>query len=173
MKKTLIVPLILIFFVSCQKWVKDEELTIARQPYNGNELRLDGYYYYMRDGIIFDTYFFYRNGVLIYGGASDSISSDPVCTMDQVFKSDSFVHTLNKDDYGVFLIQNDSIVFEKWGLVQGSKPVDRYLGKIMNDTTFIISRIESPYSGDYYQDNILFRFHSFSPKPDSTNAYIP
>lgn len=153
--------------------MKDEELTIVKQPYDGNELRLDGYYYYMHDGIIFDTYFFYRSGVLIYGGASGPDYIDPINNIDHVFLSDAFVHSLHKDNYGVFLIQGDSIVFEKWGLIQGPKPVDRYSGKIMNDTTFIINRTESPYSGEYHQNERLFHFHAFFPKPDSTNIYVP
>ena len=173
MKKILFILLIFTFFASCQKWMKDEELTIERQPYNGHELRLDGYYYRMLEGDILDTYFFYRNGVLIYGGSSNSNHTDPINNMNHVFLSDAFVHNLRKDAYGVFLVQDDSIVFEKWGLIQGPKPVTRYSGKILNDSTFIITKMESPYSEDTNQIDHLFRFNAFSPKPDSTNIYVP
>ena len=37
--------LLLISLVSCDKWLYDDKLTLDKQPYNGDELRTDGYYY--------------------------------------------------------------------------------------------------------------------------------
>lgn len=162
--------LLLFTFSSCEK---DKELTLSIQPYYGNELRLDGYYYYLNDsmGMVFDTYFFYQNGVCIYG---NSFHQEEVFEyMNYIFLSDFFLNNMTKDNYGAFVIQDDSIVIEKWALTQGPKPVSRYTGRILNDTTFIINQYRNPYTDEREQLNNLFHFHAFSPKPDSTNTYVP
>lgn len=162
-------------FGGCGKWNKDEELTLAKQPYNGNSLRLDGYYYFLQNGNVYSSYFFYRNGVVINGEAADPNSPDPIAFMDTVFSSESFADQIKrgKTRWGVFQIQGDSIVFERWLLSEGGLPIGRFYGNIINDTTFIITKREHPYSGKEYQQNDLYHFHAFSPKPDSTNVFIP
>lgn len=171
LKTTILSALFLLSLTGCGKWLQDEELTLAKQPYNGNELKLNGYYYYLHNGFVFHTYFFYKNGVCLYGNSF--YQDDMFEGMNQVFLSDNFLHNLHKHNYGVFQIINDSIVFEKWAIGEGPKPVTRYLGTILNDTTFIINQHKSPHSGEVYQsNNEVFHFHAFSPKPDSTNRYI-
>jgi len=156
---------------SCEKWLKDEDLTMARMPYCGQEIRIDGYYYYLYNGRVLDTYFFYRNGVII--SAHGASGSHPLDELDVEFHSDSFVHSLHKYDYGVFQIINDSIVWEVWELIQGPKSVLRFSGKILSDTSFVINQMELPHSGQVYPRHEVSYFHEFFPKPDSTNIYIP
>ncbi|MBQ3710377.1 MAG: hypothetical protein II887_06715 [Bacteroidales bacterium] len=159
----------------CGKWNKDEELTLTRQPYNGNTLRVDGYYYFLQNGNVYSSYFFYRNGVVINGEAADPNSPDPIAFMDEVFSSESFADQIKrrKTRWGLFEIQGDSIVFERWVIAEGGYPVMRFSGNILNDTTFVITRAEYPQSGKVFQQNDLYHFHAFSPKPDSTNVFIP
>ena len=173
-----ILVLIIIVFVSlssCGKWNKDEELTLEKQPYNGNELRLDGYYYYMKDGKIFSTCIFYKNGVMINGGGADPNNTNPIAFLDTVFSASFFSDQIKKDKtrWGVFQIQDNSIVFENWLISEGSRPIGRFSGNILNDTTFVITMQENPYSGNVYPINNLYHFRAFSPKPDSTNVFIP
>ena len=160
---------------SCGKWFKDENLNLEKLPYDGKELRLDGYYYFLQDGRIYSTYFFYKNGVIINGEAADPNASDPIAFMDSVFHTESFSDQIKeiKTGWGVFQIQNDCIVFERWLISEGGHPIGRFSGNILNDTTFIITKRENPYSGNVYQENNLYHFHAFSPKPDSTNVFIP
>lgn len=171
---TLILALVVLFMGGCKKWLKDEELTLNRQPYNSNELRIDGYYYDMEDGKIWSTYFFYRNGILHYGIASDTLGND-LDMYDTWFASDYYLQCLRtgRRRWGLFEIHDDSIVFERWGILEGGDPVLRFSGRILNDTTFIITKCENPYSGESSQENDLYHFHAFSPKPDSTNMFIP
>ena len=64
MKFLIILAMLLIGMNGCSKWLEDEELTLPKTPYTGNELRTDGYYYYTMNGEYFRTItFFYKNGV--------------------------------------------------------------------------------------------------------------
>ena len=72
----LVLALVVLFAGGCKKWFEDEELTLPKTPYTGDELRTDGYYYNMEDGKIWSTYFFYRNGVLLYGAGTDTLDDN-------------------------------------------------------------------------------------------------
>ncbi len=174
LKLTLFLALVVLFVSSCSKWLENEKLTLQKTPYTGNELRLDGYYYDMEDGKIWSTYFFYRNGILHYGIASDTLDNDLV-KYDAWFASEYYSEHLRsgRRRWGVFEIHDDSIVFERWGILEGGDPVLRFSGRILNDTTFIITKCENPHSGEFSQENDLYHFRHFSPKPDSTNMFIP
>ena len=174
MKKLCLILLVALSMVSCTKWFKDEEFTLSKQSYTGNELRTDGYYYEIEDGKIWSTYFFYRNGILHYGIASDTLDND-LDKYDTWFASDYYSEHPRKKRrrWGLFEINGDSIVFERWGILEGGDPVLRFSGRILNDTTFIIIRCENPYSGEACKINDLYHFRFFSPKPDSTNMFIP
>ncbi len=167
----------LLFLGGCDKWLKDEELTLAKESYNGNELRLDGYYYHSdtSDNHIFDSYFFYRNGVVICSPGTPLNASDHFAFLEQGFVADYFTENNKrlKHRWGVFQIHDNSIVFERWAIAEGSKPVVRCSGNIIDDTTFIITKSEYPHIGEEYQAANVYHFRAFSPKPDSTNMFIP
>lgn len=170
----LVLALVVLFAGGCKKWFEDEELTLPKTPYTGDELRTDGYYYNMEDGKIWSTYFFYRNGVLLYGAGTDTLD-DNLDKYDDWFVSEAFLEYIktNKRRWGLFEIHDDSIVFERWVMAEGGFPVLRFSGNIIDDTTFIITRSEYPHQGDVYNKNEVFHFRHFSPKPDSTNIFIP
>ena len=176
MNTKLLIVIIMLFIGmnSCSKWLENEKLTLQKTPYTGNELRTDGYYYDMEDGKIWSTYFFYRNGIMHCGIASDTLGNN-LNMYDTWFASDFYLQRLRTDRrrWGLFEIHDDSIVFERWGILEGGDPVLRFSGRILNDTTFIITRCENPHSGDVCQEQDLFHFRHFSPKPDSTNMFIP
>lgn len=180
----------LLFFVlsSCEKagmkfdeWIidvgeslYDDELTLERQPFLGNELKTNGYYYYMNEGQIFDSYIFYKNGVIIHGkNSSPYTNNDPIGFMDGLFLSDSLVNDLSKFNYGIFQIQGDSIWIEKWIVFSGNRRVLLLSGNILNDTSFVLTRSENTGNGNVFHMNKLFHFHALTPKPDSTNTFIP
>jgi len=69
--KLLIIEMVMILTLfSCVKdEFKDDELSIQRTNYTGNQLRIDGYYYEIgSDNYLYPEYFFYKNGTLIYIG---------------------------------------------------------------------------------------------------------
>jgi len=165
----------ILFIGGCGKWYKDEELVLEKQPYTGNALRLDGYYYNRLDnGRILDTYFFYRDGTLLYGIETDSLDND-LDKYDVWFTDKEFLDFIKKHKYrwGLFQIHGNSMYFERWVDSDGGYPVGRFVCNILNDTTFFISTLEYPHSGEAYPQNHLFHFHAFSPKPDSTNIFVP
>ena len=175
LKLVLIIGTIALLLISgCKKWFKDEELTLVKQSYSGNDLRLDGYYYYEDNGKIWRTYFFYRDGVMLYGAGTDTLDNN-LEKYDTWFASDFFLEYIktNKRRWGLFEIHNDSILFERWVFDEMGLPVLRFSGNIINDTTFVITRRESPYTGKEFEENELYHFRQFSPKPDSTNTFIP
>ena len=71
-------------FSSCRGFLSlfDDRLSLKKEPYNGNELRIDGVYYTKRtytwtDGSKHTIIVFYtlnRNGVLRYLGASEDFN---------------------------------------------------------------------------------------------------
>ena len=158
----------------CGKWFKNEELTLTRKPYHGNELKLDGYYYYLENEKIWRTYFFYRNGTLHYGIVTDTLDND-FEKYDAWFASDYYSNIIKNDRrrWGLFEIHDDSIIFERWSIKEGGDPVLRVSGCILNDTTFVMTRSEYPNTGEVFQHELTYHFHAFSPKPDSTNMFIP
>lgn len=58
------------------KLFKDDELSTAKEPYIGNQLRTDGYYYQENDGKFYTMYCFYRNGIVLYLGGGIFIKSN-------------------------------------------------------------------------------------------------
>ena len=171
-KVMLWVTAVLFFLTGCEH--DYEEPTLVLQPYNGNELKLNGYYYDLYKETIWDIYFFYRNGVMLYDTGTDTLDNS-LEKYDAWFGSDFFLNyikTRNRS-WGLYKIHGDKIVFERWTIAEGCDPIIRFSGDIINDTTFVITQSEYPHSNGVYQRNDTFRFRALSPKPDSTNVFIP
>ena len=155
---------------------KDDELSMQRRDYTGYELRIDGYYYYYQWHNVLNkehivVYFLYRNGVIKACGSSDSF---------QEFENNIDAYNQptsksNKNGLGVFIVENDIIKYETWHGARFREPYITYIyeGKILNDTTF---RVTESYRPSGSERNVLDRvlhFKKISPKPDSTNRFIP
>lgn len=159
---------------SKDKIFKDDELSIPKLAYNGNQLRIDGYYYQEKDGNFFSLYCFYKNGVILYlGGGFTSVQ---IISLEDRFKNGSFYHDIKnyKDYWGVFNIHQNNIMFEKWYPSSGGGlPAYIRSGVILNDTAFLISKSIRSKTGEEKELNETYHFKQFSPKPDSTNVFIP
>ncbi|MDR1119867.1 MAG: hypothetical protein LBM08_03005 [Dysgonamonadaceae bacterium] len=155
-----------ILLSNCNKLFKDEELSLQRVSYIGEELRVDGYYYFHWASYDspFDNNtsvkFFYRNGLVLsahsYGGIDlDNVEKEMVDLYDKIRK--------DKIGWGVFIVNGDEIQCEQWtSSVGGGLPIYKWSGKIENDTTFRHS-----------DSNETWHFKKFTLKPDSTNNFIP
>jgi len=173
MKTTTLLSIIvcLLMLISCSDLLfPDENLTIKRSDYTGNELRIDGYYHLFNEkNNITVVYYFYRNGVILLGG---SFSGND---LNEIEKKLVNTQAKSKTNWGVFLIENNTIKYEKWIGSSSSTP-KAYLfsskGYILNDTT--IHLIEEYYSErkETRAINEIWRFKQFNNKPDSTNVYI-
>ena len=153
---------------------EDDELSIKRRDYTGNELRIDGYYYrigYKKE--INSVIFFYKNGIILDIGGVENSHEEMKQHITKNYLKDDFVKR-NKTSWGVFKIENNDINYEQW--YAGDRPHKAYImfGVILNDTTFHIK--ESWRSGkkedEIYKEDRIYHFKQFSPKPDSTNSFI-
>ena len=175
MKNTLLLLLILLSLNGCDKATKDDELTMARQPYNGNELRLDGYYYEINPHTngIGEALLLYRDGTMLLCGGSGE-NSDPFGYMDNLLASPDFIEHAKQHAFywGVFQINDRAIRYERWYQGDGGLPVGRSEGNITNDPPFVINKITMLNTGNETAENIVFHFRHYTPKPDSTNQFI-
>jgi len=157
----------------------DDKLTLERVDYLGSELRIDGYYYeyiYVNGnpnptGIT--PFFLYRNGI-IFGYVGVSI--DRIDKLEESFRNGEYVNNAKKYQWGVFQINGTQIRYEKWVPVEGPLLACTYEGVILNDTTFVINKYYRALdAGKKVPSEIYWEFHfkQFSPKPDSTNRFIP
>ena len=176
MKFFILIALLLSLY-SCSELLfgKDDTLTMTRTDYTGNQLKIDGYYY-LKDSASYQRVnhatFFYRNGIRRnVGGASESLE-----------KYDAYISSINEAFFkegdkwtvGVFIIESNSIKYERWALTQPYKAYT-YTGTIINDTTFHITESYRMLHGkktEITSENSTYYYHKFSPKPDSTNLYV-
>jgi len=170
MKAQILILTGIMFLSCCNILYPDEKLTMRRVNYTGDELRIDGYYYcYFENTDITVVYFLFRNGILRSAGGYSRYIED-----NREKEMVSYYDKYTKTDWGVFVIEGNTIQYEKW--VEGpsgvSLAINRCSGYVENDTTFHIT--ESYYSGrnETKQIDQTWHFKQFSPKPDSTNVYI-
>jgi len=153
--------LFLLFFLqNC----KDEDLSLPRVPFTGNDVRTNGYYYcYWKsnNSSVMDyttVFFLYRNGIILSAGSFESINLN-VVENELLGRYNLLVK--NKIGWGVFWVAGNVIEYEQWTTsVGGGLPIFKNRYNIENDTTLI-----NPYGRVYH-------FRQFSPKPDSTNTFI-
>ena len=148
--------------------LEDDKLTSEKRLYVGDELRIDGLYYTVGQnmhGDLYTVYFFYRNGVVRYVGSSN----DP----EFLNEENRFGDGRAKYEWGLFNVEGDKIAFEKW--YPASKGIAHSFirsGKILNDTTFVITESRRSNGEEVREENEMYHFRPFSPKPDSTSRYI-
>ena len=162
MKTKLIFILFVLIICSCVRIIPDEELTMSRIPYTGNEIRLDGYFTGIQPGqkMYYNYIFFYSNGVVFSFGNLRDIDLTPYLK-----------GSAGKAYWGIFQVKNNIIHNQGWintgsgfiGDIQINTVYDRYY-KIINDTTLF----DKNSSGD----TTRYHFKRLSPKPDSTNVFI-
>ncbi|MDR2916032.1 MAG: hypothetical protein LBV74_14605 [Tannerella sp.] len=156
----------------------DDRLTLEKVNYSGNKLRIDGYYYEnfdSRNNPYISVFFLYENGIILYGS---SFSVDQIIKQEERYRNGFHASNAAKFKYywGVFQINGDKIKYEKWVPVEGPLFTVTYEGVILNDTTFVINKNYITKEGKKKEPGEIYweyHFKQFSPKPDSTNRFIP
>ena len=128
MNTKLLIVIIMLFIGmnSCSKWLENEELTLPKTPYTGNELRTDGYYYYTMNGEYFRTItFFYKNGEYYlsevnprFGGAylhAYGAGVDFIKLIDRNLRGLENEVQIGDYEEGVVMMMYDSVVIKKNG----------------------------------------------------------
>ena len=151
----------------------DEKLSLQREDYVGNELRIDdGYYHcYFDNSDITAIIFFFRNGIVKSGGSYSQFFED-----NKEIQMVSFYNKFSpKSNWGVFIVNGNTLQYERWIGSSSSQPMVyliRKTGSILNDTTIHFTEEYWSERKETSQINEVWHFKQFSPKPDSTNAYI-
>jgi len=158
-------------FVSCCKiLLPNEKLSMKRVDYNGNELRIDGYYYRQGDKSEYTcVVFLYKNGILFSTRCHRSYDLD-VVEKEMVNEYDEF--RKSKTHWGVFMVVDNRIEYEEWTTPTEGITVKKSSGFIENDTTFRIAEEYFSYNKKTYHVNQVYHFKQFANKPDSTNKFI-
>lgn len=164
----IILPCLFLSLVNCRLIIgEDDKLHLKWQDYDGSELRVDGYYYTESrnsQGKIYPRYFFYRDGVIRYVGATTDLGVA------------NWGNGNYKNVWGVFVIEGDNIQFEQWvSNSLGALLTYTSSGKIIDDETFVITetfRIVDGKKTNIKIVNEVYHFKSFTPKPTNVNSYI-
>ncbi len=172
-KKCLILFGLILSLNNCEK---SSEFELIKEPYLGEGLRIDGYYYrmYFNDNTnheAVEVYFLYRDGVLLYGGDKDF---DSFTQIEDLYNQGS--HDSAKDFqsfWGIFTIDGVSLNIKKWETKQGNNlPLFEMKCTILNDTSFVRNENSvSDRSGSVFP-NDTFNFKQLLPKPDSLNQFV-
>lgn len=179
-KSSTILLLCLITLFACKKESKeereahDDKLTLQRTNYTGNELRIDGYYYNVWSGGFFHMRVFYGNGTVKNIGSPSSGTT--------LTEADNHVAAMSpeimskKYGWGVFIINGNAIKLEEWHSGNTKLMAFTREGTILNDSTFKFTQVYRLVGGVKTEVSTIdetFNFRQYSPKPDSTNQYIP
>ncbi|MGB3548963.1 MAG: hypothetical protein WBA17_18460 [Saprospiraceae bacterium] len=141
-----------------------EELSLLREDNSQSAINMDGYFYTKYEyGYI--ALFFYENGVVYTTNTIEGIS-DLEYLDDHIRRKHSEAKAIQlRWFWGIYRTEGDIIKLNYWLSGTGSVyPAEISEGKIVNPST-----IRIPWINDQLNE---FKFRQFSPKPDSTNAFI-
>lgn len=177
MKMKPIIPIILLFpFVTgCGKFCKDMKLSFERQDYTGKELRTNGYYYgdFTKSDSFYYIWYLYRNGVFYQGGSVPAKDAENGVIREDIIETPVANSMLVS---GAFRVVGDKIEIEGWQPTLGCHKTMSRKGKIINDSTFIITRTEYMRRNGKVDrvdtTSTVFHFHAADRKPDSTTNFV-
>ena len=143
-------------------------LTMTRQEYRGNQLRIDGMFV-NRDINDYDIFFLFRDGILRRSFQLDTYAKT-TAQMEEYFKQIKGTNCCNNypPNWGLYKIDGNLINIEMWrsGDTFEKYPTQSSYGEILNDTTIVLH-------GFIGKSNThTFNFVPLSIKPDSTNRFI-
>ncbi len=172
-KKCLILFGLILSLNNCEK---SSEFELKKEPYVGDNLQIDGYYFkkYFNENTnheAISVYFMYRDGVLLYGGDNNFEGFEEL----EDFYNQGYYNLVMDIQYywGTFSIEENNLNMKHWESGQGGNlPVIDLKCTILDDITFVIE--EGSVSNS--SGNIIFRdtfhFKQFTPKPDSLNQFV-
>lgn len=169
-----LVAIMLVNVLACNKKIfSDDAFSLTRTVNNSNKLRLNGYYYLGDGEQIYDSYFFYSNGILLNLGGSSKSNIYDFDSLENIIKRSINGNETVKEYWGQYEINGNEIKFERYYPSSGGpKPAYIRIGKIHNDTTFTITQSMRSNGQSVSAENEVYHFRPFSPKPDSTNNFI-
>ena len=170
-----------------------EPLIYKKEAYNGQNLKINGYYYIFKEkeegrtlnSTKYNTFFLYKNGIYYdsNGLSSFTFNISRLDSLDLLVKKN--VINLGKYEqlqyqWGVFKVKGTEIEIERWVTSSGggAYPTRIIKGEILNDSTIHFHTLvgSHPVNVGSKKKTITidetYHFRQFSPKPDSTNKFI-
>ena len=147
---------------------KYEDFPVPRQPYTGDEIRLNGYYYRewtdYEQNIGIDVIFFFANGIELWGGIYNANDASEIEAVENNFRNGVFYTKDDRASWSVFFINDNTINTQGW--VHYGNSWRKY--KLHKDYMTIIDR-------DNIRDSNgnVYKFKEFYGKPDSVCRFIP
>lgn len=157
-------------FSSCQMFFgKDDNLTLKREANKSKKLKLNGYYYIQGNDMTY-LYFLYENGTIL-NAAGFNKNEWAEHERELIDKSKREKVISLKYNWGVYQIRGDSIQFERWHPSERPYRTALRKGVILNDTTFIITKVFSS-KGTEAPESDVYHYKRFSTKIDSITTFI-
>lgn len=131
-------------------------------------LHLDGYYYRSTypDDLLY-ILFLYRDGSSLSMGGFPSEKSLRKY-LDKLSQEELRNYRSMDTGWGGFYFRDQEIVIQTAALLNlGSVGITQMKGEVINDSTFRITQFYN--RGEISESEVLYKFKSFSPKPDSVN----
>ena len=166
-----------IFFTLLTMGCSVSKFTIDKMPVITNKLKLNGCYFDFHSnsnitkevGILF----LYNNGVFYsentyYQTLEKGLKYYQDKNNNEEYKKQ---YPKEKSSWGLYRILNDSIILEKPEPFHGY-PIHKLMGKILNDTIFIITSYEENNVKVKIENGSYFYFKQFDNKPDSGNNFV-
>ena len=161
-----------VFQYGCTK-EKYEDLPVSRQPYTGDEIRLNGYYYreikyydhaQEREAVDASIIFFFANGIKLWGGRYNADNLSEIAVYEEKFRNGVFYTKDDRANWATFFVNDNSITIHGWAHYGNSWR--KY--KLYKDYMTIIDRDNIRNSRGY-----VYKFKEFYGKPDSVCRFIP
>lgn len=151
----------------------DDKPTLQQKQYEGEKLRIDGFYCYEpKDKCGYTKLFvFYRNGV-VFGSDGTMYSNVDGAYNDLIDNKDQDYYGDLIDYWGVFEIEDSIIKLEFYLPSMYGHHTYLMQGTILNDTTFHMTKGKQSDKPNYETIDYLYRFHKTDLKPDSTNNFF-
>lgn len=158
-------------FFSCSKVLPDDVFVLKKADNISKRLKLNGYYYQKWENEkIYGVNVFFSNGNNLFLGDNTTIKE-----LETNLNNDSWLKNIYKHKtwWGLYEINGDDIKFERYYPSSGGGlPAYIRSGKIINDSTFVITQSKRSDGTGMQEKNETYHFRQFSPKPDSTNNFI-
>ena len=171
MQKKYYLLILVVLLCACKQIFVDEEFTMARTPYLGSELKIDGYYYEKTDLPRIYFFVFYSNGVLLKYSVND------INELELFFNNTPKRIKDNRLWWSPFIINGNELRFEEYNnTIAGKWLVCMVYCTILNDSTFRIEKGILSHTGKNAPNleyNGEYHFRQYYPKLDSTNNVVP
>lgn len=162
------------FCESLWEWLfPDDKPTLQQKQYEGEKLRIDGFYCSdtKDDDAVTQIFVLYRNGVVMGGFGTYYSKVDE--TYNRLIEEKDQGHFVDIIDWwGLFEIEDSIIRLEYYLPSMYGHHTYLMQGTILNDTAFHMTQVKQSDKSDYETIDYLYRFHKADSKPDSTNNFF-